>query len=50
MCETCPRTFTTYEAPATLSWETFLRIEAQFPEMERAVLHGIGEPLLNRVR
>ena len=48
LCETCPRTFVTYEAPRTLAWEDFLRIVDQFPEMERAVLHGIGEPLMNR--
>jgi len=48
LCETCPRTFVTYEEPKTLAWEDFLRIVAQFPEMERAVLHGIGEPLLNK--
>lgn len=48
LCETCPRTFTSYEEPMTLSWENFERIVAQFPEMERAVLHGIGEPLLNK--
>jgi MoaA/NifB/PqqE/SkfB family radical SAM enzyme len=48
LCETCPRTFTTYEDPRTLSWENFLRIVDQFPQMERAVLHGIGEPLLNK--
>ena len=48
LCETCPRTFVTYEEPRTLAWEDFLRIVAQFPEMERAVLHGIGEPLLNK--
>ncbi len=48
LCETCPRTFTTYEQPMTLSWVNFLRIVDQFPDMERAVLHGIGEPLLNK--
>jgi MoaA/NifB/PqqE/SkfB family radical SAM enzyme len=48
LCETCPRTFTTYEAPQTLSWEDFLAMVEQFPQMERAVLHGIGEPLLNK--
>lgn len=48
LCETCPRTFVTYENPQTLSWENFLRIVEQFPEMQRAVLHGIGEPLMNR--
>ncbi|HRX04822.1 MAG TPA: radical SAM protein, partial [Anaerolineae bacterium] len=31
-------------------WESdeFVAIAEQFPEMQRAVLHGIGEPLLNR--
>ncbi len=48
LCETCPRTFNTYEEPKTLAWETFLRIVEQFPDMERAVLHGIGEPLINK--
>jgi MoaA/NifB/PqqE/SkfB family radical SAM enzyme len=48
LCETCPRTFVAYEPPQTLKWEDFLRIVEQFPEMERAVLHGIGEPLLNK--
>jgi radical SAM protein with 4Fe4S-binding SPASM domain len=48
LCETCPRTFVTYEEPQTLSWENFLKIAEQFPNMERAVLHGIGEPLINK--
>jgi len=48
LCETCPRTFTSYEEPKTLSWENFLHIVEQFPAMQRAVLHGIGEPLINR--
>jgi radical SAM protein with 4Fe4S-binding SPASM domain len=48
LCETCPRTFVTYEQPKTLAWEDFCRIVEQFPEMERAVLHGIGEPLINK--
>lgn len=48
LCETCPRTFVTYEEPKTLSWENFLKIAEQFPKMERAVLHGIGEPLINK--
>jgi MoaA/NifB/PqqE/SkfB family radical SAM enzyme len=48
LCETCPRTFATYEEPKTLSWENFIKIAEQFPDMERAVLHGIGEPLLNK--
>src|SRR5690349_13182875 len=48
LCETCPRTFTSYEEPKTLGWDNFLKIVEQFPDMERAVLHGIGEPLLNK--
>ena len=48
LCETCPRTFVTYEPPQTLSWENFLRVVEQFPAMQRAVLHGIGEPLINK--
>jgi len=48
LCETCPRTFVAYEEPQTLSWENFLKIADQFPDMERAVLHGIGEPLINK--
>jgi radical SAM protein with 4Fe4S-binding SPASM domain len=48
LCETCPRTFVTYEEPKTLAWDDFLRIVEQFPDMQRAVLHGIGEPLINQ--
>ena len=46
-CVTCARTTLHYEQPQTLAWEDFLRIVTQFPEMQRTVLHGIGEPLLN---
>jgi MoaA/NifB/PqqE/SkfB family radical SAM enzyme len=48
LCETCPRTFFTREPLKTLTLDEFLFIVDQFPEMRRAVLHGIGEPLLNR--
>ncbi len=48
LCETCPRTFVSYEEAKTLGWDDFLRIVEQFPDMQRAVLHGIGEPLINR--
>jgi radical SAM protein with 4Fe4S-binding SPASM domain len=48
VCATCPRTFVTYEPAQTLAWEYFIRIVEQFPAMQRAVLHGIGEPLLNK--
>ncbi len=48
LCETCPRTFVSYEEAKTLSWDDFVRIVEQFPDLRRAVLHGIGEPLINR--
>jgi MoaA/NifB/PqqE/SkfB family radical SAM enzyme len=48
LCETCPRTFFDREPLKTLSLDEFRRIADQFPQMRRAVLHGIGEPLLNR--
>ena len=48
LCETCPRTYFTREPLKDLSFDEFVYIAAQFPEMQRAVLHGIGEPLLNR--
>lgn len=47
-CETCPRTYTDRETPKTLSFDEFVYIVDQFPDMQRAVLHGIGEPLLNQ--
>ena len=47
-CATCVRAFTAYEQPRELTMEEFEAITAQFPSMERAVLHGLGEPLLNR--
>lgn len=46
-CRTCVRTFTALEKPQTLRWERFLHLASQFPGLQRAVLHGIGEPLLN---
>ena len=48
LCETCPRTFFTREPIRSLRFDEFVAIADQFPEMQRAVLHGIGEPLLNR--
>jgi MoaA/NifB/PqqE/SkfB family radical SAM enzyme len=46
LCETCPRTFETLEPPADLSWDLFTRIVDQAPTVRRAVLHGVGEPML----
>jgi MoaA/NifB/PqqE/SkfB family radical SAM enzyme len=48
LCETCPRTFFDREPLKSLSFDEFVYVADQFPAMRRAVLHGIGEPLLNR--
>jgi MoaA/NifB/PqqE/SkfB family radical SAM enzyme len=48
LCETCPRTFFDREPLKTLSYAEFVQMAEQFPEMRRALLHGIGEPLLNK--
>ncbi|HKF76643.1 MAG TPA: radical SAM protein [Candidatus Dormibacteraeota bacterium] len=48
LCQTCPRTFFTREPEADLDLERFLGILDQFPDVERVVLHGVGEPLLAR--
>jgi MoaA/NifB/PqqE/SkfB family radical SAM enzyme len=47
-CETCPRTFFDREPLKTLTYTEFVQIAEQFPNMRRASLHGIGEPLLNK--
>src|SRR5829696_5785158 len=46
LCTTCPRTFVELEPPADMSWELFTSIVDQVPNLQRAVLHGIGEPML----
>jgi MoaA/NifB/PqqE/SkfB family radical SAM enzyme len=46
LCTTCPRTYEELEPPADLSWDLFRRIVDQLPRIERAVLHGVGEPML----
>jgi MoaA/NifB/PqqE/SkfB family radical SAM enzyme len=48
LCETCPRTFEALEPPADMSWSLFTRIVDQVPSLARAVLHGVGEPMLVR--
>jgi radical SAM protein with 4Fe4S-binding SPASM domain len=48
LCVTCPRTFFQREPEADLDYERFVRLLDQFPEVERIVLHGVGEPLLAR--
>ena len=47
-CQTCVRTFLTREPPKDLTLAELQRIVDQFPVLERVVLHGVGEPLLNR--
>ena len=47
-CQTCIRTFTTLEPPSDLTLDRLVRIVEQHPTLKRAVLHGIGEPLLNK--
>jgi MoaA/NifB/PqqE/SkfB family radical SAM enzyme len=46
LCTTCPRTYEELEPPADMSWALFTSIVDQLPEIERAVLHGVGEPML----
>ena len=46
LCTTCPRTYVELEPPADLSWELFRSIVDQVPDLGRAVLHGVGEPML----
>jgi MoaA/NifB/PqqE/SkfB family radical SAM enzyme len=47
-CQTCIRTFQSLEPPADLTLVQVKAIAEQFTVLERVVLHGIGEPLLNR--
>ncbi len=46
-CRTCLRTYRTVEPPADLTLEEIRRIADQLPGLKRAVLQGVGEPLLN---
>ena len=46
LCTTCPRTYAELEPPADMSWALFTSIVDQIPHLERAVLHGVGEPML----
>lgn len=48
LCQTCPHTYFDREPLKGLSLEEFIHIAEQFPQMQRALLHGVGEPLLNR--
>jgi len=46
LCTTCPRTYEELEPPADMSWGLFTAIVDQIPDLQRAVLHGVGEPML----
>jgi MoaA/NifB/PqqE/SkfB family radical SAM enzyme len=46
LCTTCPRTYEELEPPADMSWTLFKSIVDQIPDLARAVLHGVGEPML----
>lgn len=48
LCQQCPRTLLSREDDRDLSFERFREIVDQFPTLERVVLHGLGEPLLNK--
>ena len=48
LCQTCPHTYFQREPLKSLSLDEFIRIAEQFPQMQRVLLHGVGEPLLNR--
>jgi MoaA/NifB/PqqE/SkfB family radical SAM enzyme len=51
LCISCPLTYDHFlpiEPKQHLSWENFRRIVDSLPRLDRVVLHGIGEPLLNR--
>jgi MoaA/NifB/PqqE/SkfB family radical SAM enzyme len=47
-CQQCPRTLLSREEDTDLSFDKFRYIVDQFPELDRVVLHGLGEPLLNK--
>jgi MoaA/NifB/PqqE/SkfB family radical SAM enzyme len=48
LCETCILTFGGREPQKDLAWAEFRGVVDRFPVLERVLLHGIGEPLLNR--
>src|SRR5205823_1161216 len=48
LCQQCPRTLLSREDDRDLSFDNFRYIVDQFPVLDRVVLHGLGEPLLNK--
>jgi MoaA/NifB/PqqE/SkfB family radical SAM enzyme len=47
-CQQCPRTLLSREEDRDLAFDDFRTIVDQFPKLDRVVLHGLGEPLLNK--
>lgn len=47
LCATCPLTFFGNGSPHNMGFDDFKLVVDQVPGLKRAVLHGIGEPLLN---
>jgi MoaA/NifB/PqqE/SkfB family radical SAM enzyme len=47
LCQTCVRTFRSLEPPKDLTLAELRCIVEPFPRLDRVLLHGIGEPLLN---
>ncbi|MFI5273577.1 MAG: SPASM domain-containing protein [Ktedonobacterales bacterium] len=47
LCDQCPRTHLGREADRDLTLADVMRITGQLPLLERVVLHGLGEPMLN---
>lgn len=47
LCQTCIRTFQTLEPPKDLTLDELTQLVDQLPRLQRVLLHGIGEPLLN---
>src|SRR5438445_1224587 len=48
LCQQCPRTLLSREDDRDLRFDNFRYIVDQFPVLDRVVLHGLGEPLLNK--
>lgn len=48
LCQQCPRTLLSREDDRDLSFDDFRFIVDQFPALDCVVLHGLGEPLLNK--
>jgi MoaA/NifB/PqqE/SkfB family radical SAM enzyme len=47
MCDQCPRTHLAREQERDLTLSDVVMIADQLPSLDRVVLHGLGEPLLN---